>query len=428
MIILDRIIVTFLAALLFLLPWQTAYIVDSVRNSTQYGVVSFTLLDGVVALLCIVFVIRTAMGRVYKTSAWRKTSILSAMLLVLFALLSTRWSSEPLIAFLGSVRLGEALIVCGLLIYYRAHSTMFMASLMVSATLQSGIALWQFFLQVSPASSWLGMSYHSGQQLGDAVVEVFDQRWLRAYGSMPHPNILAAFVSCALFAASSLVNRIPTKRIFFIFLAGWIICNAGLFFTFSREVWLGTLVGIAVLFVVRRPRFVSFHRITPPMMLGLTTVVIWISLSVAYWEPLSARLGVGGWQRLEQKSINERLASFNDGFSLIKQSPLLGVGMHQSTFALKERSYPQPPHNIFLLVASEIGTIGLALFLALMCSVIVCVRRAQNTRMPIFLGAFCMIGIAGLFDHFFWSVQSGMFLWWIPFAFWHVDDTLEAEP
>lgn len=430
----DRIILWLLTVLVFVVPLQTAYIFEAVGNSMQQGVVSFTLLDGIVALLSAAVIVRMARGKECALNGYAKLFFICGILFIFFAALSAAWSSESIIALLGAVRLAEALIVGCLLVAYQKYSTYFIVSLILAATIQSFLAIWQFILQTSPAASWFGMAYHSSQQLGDAVVEVFDQRWLRAYGTLPHPNVLAALLSSALFSCASLVGRIQSKNIFFMLLGAWVVCIAGLFFTFSREVWLGTLFGIGVLVVLRKSYRFRINIISPSMILFLTAIMVWASLSVVYWEPLSARLGVGGWQRLEQKSIHERLTSYADGWSLVKSSPFLGVGMHQSTFAIEKRNsnsseqekkqYYQPPHNMFLLVVSELGIVGLFLFLVLIICALKNAWSASGVCAPIALGIVCMVVISGLFDHFYWSLQSGLLLWWIAFAFLHADDTL----
>ncbi len=432
----DRVIVWLLAVLVFVMPLQTAYIFETVGNSTQHGVVSFTLLDGIVALLCVAAIARMAQIKKCVLNGYAKRFFMCSILFIFFTALSVLWSSESIIALLGAARLAEALMVGCLLVAYRNYSIYFVVSLLLAATIQSFLAIWQFILQTSPAASWLGMAYHSSQQLGDAVVEVLDQRWLRAYGTLPHPNVLAALLSSALFSCASLVGRIQSKNTFFMLLGAWVVCIAGLFFTFSREVWLGTLLGIGVLVVLRKSYRFQMGVISPSMILSLTAIMVWASLSVAYWEPLSARLGIGGWQRLEQKSIHERLTSYADGWSLVKSSPFLGVGMHQSLFVIEkrdsnkseqgEKQYYQPPHNMFLLVVSELGVVGLLLFLTLIIFAFKNAWSVGGMRAPIALGIVCMVVISGLFDHFYWSLQSGLFLWWIAFAFLHADDTLHV--
>ena len=109
----------------------------------------------------------------------------------------------------------------------------------------------------------------------------------------------------------------------------------------------------------------------------------------------------------------------------MRRSPLVGVGMHQSVPALYNQDVKnnairplyayQPPHNLFILIFGELGIIGIVLFGAL--KIIFLAPSVRTAHMSVFLGAVAMVAIAGMFDHFFWTLQSGLFVWWIAFAF-----------
>jgi hypothetical protein len=70
------------------------------------------------------------------------------------------------------------------------------------------------------------------------------------------------------------------------------------------------------------------------------------------------------------KSMNERILYLDDSVSVIKSSPIAGIGSGQ--FVLEMQKYSQiqleywqfqPVHNVFLLIWSELGIIGLFIFL-----------------------------------------------------------------
>ena len=342
-----------------------------------------------------------------------------------YAFLSIVWSDNRFIAFAGALRLAQALFVCALLIQYRMHRSLFAVCIVAAAVLQSLFGFLQFSMQQSPASSWLGLAYHAAHQLGDAVVEVGETRWLRAYGSLPHPNVLASFLSLGLFSCLYLMRTVRTKFHVWLLLGAWCAMVGGLFFAFSREVWIGTLVGLCVIALMGRRMKSGTEKISPFLMTAVVSGVLIASLSIMYWEPLSGRLGIGGASPLEQKSISERMQSYRDGLSLARRSPFVGVGMHQSVSALYNQDVKnnairplyayQPPHNLFILIFGELGIIGIVLFGAL--KIIFLAPSVRTAHMSVFLGAVAMVAIAGMFDHFFWTLQSGLFVWWIAFAF-----------
>lgn len=429
----DYIMVRAVSLTLFLIPWQTAYFFEPSRVGT-FEVLSFTLLDALIAALIIGVLARECLHTIQNgiraqwVKAWsfaRKPLVVLSFAFIVYAALSALWSVQRPFALMGALRLFEALVLYAILLRYHSHQRMFACSIVCAASIQALFAISQFFLQESPAFSWLGLAYHSSQQLGDAVVEVGDQRWLRAYGSFPHPNVLGALLSFGLFSCAYLMRAAASKKIVWVLLAVWCSILIGLFFTFSREVWIGTIIGFAIAAYAGRKIRWKGEGISPLAMafaLGIFTIA---SLAIVHWEPLSGRLGINGQGRLEQKSINERIASYEDGWSLVRSSPLLGVGMYQSVTALLQHdadvgvsasSYAyQPPHNLFLLIGAELGTIGLLLFIALKAVLLAPWKRGKK-RNAFFIGAAVMVATAGMFDHFFWTLQGGLLLWWITFS------------
>jgi O-antigen ligase len=72
------------------------------------------------------------------------------------------------------------------------------------------------------------------------------------------------------------------------------------------------------------------------------------------------------------KSLGERFLYLKFSERIISENPIMGVGAGQFIFELK-RSLPnlviwqyQPVHNIFLLIWSELGVVGLVLFIMLL--------------------------------------------------------------
>ena len=122
--------------------------------------------------------------------------------------------------------------------------------LMMAAVIQSGIGIAQFLSQSTFASTLLGMSTHEAWQAGTSVLKTDAGRWLRAYGTFPHPNILGGFLA-AIFVVSvgytlpSVEALKRNQRIFLV--AGTIITLLGLLLTFSRSAWFGVALGVAVM-------------------------------------------------------------------------------------------------------------------------------------------------------------------------------------
>ena len=108
-------------------------------------------------------------------------------------------------------------------------------------------------------------------------------------------------------------------------------------------------------------------------------------------------------------SVSERIASLEDGQRLIEAQPIIGVGAGNFTTEIlgQEPDRPvwsvQPAHNVFILVWSELGLIGLVLFLVFLFQIVK--RSNENAIFSIALLAL----VPSLFlDHLLWSSHFGI--------------------
>jgi len=200
--------------------------------------------------------------------------------------------------------------------------------------------MWQFVVQGSVGGWWyfLGERTFNSSTAGIANAVINGQLVLRPYGTLPHPNVLAGFlvVSCLLV--------------------------------------LGNLTHIS-------------RKITA-VVLGLGVLVLFLTPSRGdIWHGLSLR------QQLNNIAVAQWL-----------KSPIVGTGL--GTSPLYQRNITnfallhQPIHNIYLLVLSETGFIGLVLFLFL-------IYLAVQSPLAIIRNTLYVILILGLFDHYFLTIQQG---------------------
>jgi len=279
--------------------------------------------------------------------------------------------------------------------------------------LQAVLGSWQFLTQSSFAGKWLGLAFHNGADLGASVIEAvgangIGERWLRAYGGLDHPNMLGGLMAISILLIIYLIlvdichfdpasagekslvlatlifkrflPRIKVRGRNDIFrtvrtplLKGLIIVfTVALFFSFSRSAWLGLIIGLAIMIVLA----VADRNLKLQKGLAQIILVMGILLFILfgqYQNLITSRLGGEG--RLEEKSISERLASYQESWRLIKNNWAAGVGLGNYTLALSRQMpgqksfYYQPAHNVFMLVWAEIGIVGLLFFLALLFAV-----------------------------------------------------------
>lgn len=410
---------------LFALPLQTVYLlrepfIDGVK--WEYGVIGVYAID--ILLLVILGLVlfqwlRSVKYTVLSIKYGGVEVILS--LLLLWVGLSILWAPDHILASYFFVKL---LLAIGLFFVVRSSVDMDMKKvvlvLMATAIIQSGIGIMQFLSQQSIDSSILGMSAHEASQAGSSVLKIDSGRFLRAYGTFPHPNVLGGFLGVILvFCISYYVFRITYRKSWSTFfeilflLGGLIIVFLGLILTFSRTAWLG--VGIAILayyvFCIRYQVWEIRKQFFKIMIaLGLAGLVFG---SILY-EQIFPRFDAVTIER--EGSVSERITSLQDGRTLIKEHPLLGVGAGNFTAAVmkgNERGEMglmgrpvwgiQPAHNIFILIWAELGLTGLLLFIGFLFLVL---KSAINNPQSVILIALIP---SLLFDHFLWTSHFGLF-------------------
>ncbi|MBT4277158.1 O-antigen ligase family protein [Candidatus Falkowbacteria bacterium] len=284
----------------------------------------------------------------------------------------------------------------------------------LSATLQSGFGLWQFFNQDIPANKYLGISAHNPLELGVSVIQTEERRWLRSYGGQAHPNILGGYLVIALFFAINLYLKVNKKeeqnkkdlytRLFL--LVSLIILFSGLLTTFSRSAWL--VFGMGFIFFI----IFNFRKNIQALSKILFLFLIITSFFIFnFKEIFLPRFTINN--RLEIQSIEERIDYTTQAKNLIKDNQIKGFGVGNYTIAnynkLKKDMpawYFQPVHNTYLLILTELGIIGLILFL----SFIIMLLRKRNLKNNIFFIATCSLLIIMFFDHWLWSSHFGLLL------------------
>lgn len=300
----------------------------------------------------------------------------------------------------------------------------------LSAFFQSGIAMTQFFYQ-----SDLGLRVFQESPIGiliDGVAKVNfgGLKMIRAYGTFPHPNVLAAFLGIGIFSCYwLLLNNGYLKRIKSFIL--WFILAAlfmGLFFTFSRSVIALTV--ILSIFFLAFSRFYAQDNYQKKKIRELLLIVILcvVVLALLLWPIFIERFNVD----INEQAVNLRAFYTKVALDFIKKSPFFGVGIGNFVYFFQnpesiihnlELWQYQPVHNLYLLIASETGIIGLILFLGfigVLLRNIFLRERGDKTVGNIYifyiLYSIFLILFLGLTDHYFWTLQQGRLMMWMVFA------------
>jgi O-antigen ligase len=246
---------------------------------------------------------------------------------------------------------------------------------------------------------------------GASVVQLADgTRWLRAYGTLPHPNILGTF-AVALLAGPALLfltNRKPSVWAAVLFTAG----PALLIISFSRAAWLGFIVAALVVLL----RFQRFDR-WRLLLLGFCAL---LGAAAAVW-PLRglvfSRVNASPTIPTENFSIIGRAWLNGQAVEVLRQRPLLGTGA--GTFVVNLAQHAgigyiiEPAHNLLLLISSELGITGalilLGAFLILLRSIWIA-RATYSPQAVVFGAALIGLSVTGLFDHSLWTLAPSRML------------------
>ncbi|MBI4158181.1 MAG: hypothetical protein HY505_00970 [Candidatus Yanofskybacteria bacterium] len=298
-------------------------------------------------------------------------------------------------------------------------------TLIIGGVFQAVIAIGQFLKQGDLGLRWLGESVLGSQMVGIAsfYTSVGD-KVIRAYGTTPHSNVLAAYLFLAIVAFYFVVFY--TKPNKFLVHSGHFIMLIGLFASFSRTIiflffanFFGR--GFLVNFVKRfREKYLFgnfFKKKIVPIF--LVTVIATVAFMSFYWPEIQSRMTLSSEEEAVQLRVFYNKESLGGGINLF------GIGLGDFTGWLMEQnpnlpSYMyQPVHNIYLLIYSEVGILGLIFFLLFLAGLFYeFIKKTQLRELKHY--SFLLVAVSvlfiGLFDHFLLTIQQGRFIFWLSLA------------
>ncbi len=394
----------------------------------------------------------------------KKNKFITVMIIIFvsFSFFSIFYSPDKQLSTYSFIRLTSAIALFFIILNIKFSWKKLLLIFLLSALLQSGLGLWQFFSQKTFAGSFLGISEHNPNNPRVSAIITQKQRWLRSYGGFPHPNILGGYLAITLLFAIGLYlnkqsffaslflrfnhfrhfnqnNKIKKLRqyfhtgkyesicskIFLVFLVlSIIMLFATLISSFSRSAWLAFGIGFLLTFIF------NIKEKNKKIILDLTKISILFfiiaSIFIFHFPQLfQTRLAIKGEKEI--KSITERIDYTVQAKNLIKSNWLGGVGIGNYTIANYQKinkPYPawyfQPVHNVYLLIFAELGLIGFILFLGI---IIMSLRsrpsgsgNLRTYKNNIFFTANLSLLIIMLFDHYLWTSHFGLLFFWLIFG------------
>ncbi len=425
-----------LRVFLFCLPFQLRFIFASWSPHVQIGVgapVDFGFNEWTAGFIYGTDVIFLALLVLWmlRTRAHQKTKSRSfeSIILVLFAG-TAAWSfvaaQDIGIAVFRYLKLAEGIMLFWYIrnaIHYFGRIEL-LRPLIAVLLVQAGLSIVQIGLQHNAGAWFLGEGAFVPGGHSVAAFRVGAELFLRAYGTFQHPNVLAFFAFIVLNLTQAYYIFSPekiSKRMQVLFGVSTVSALWVIGLTFSRSVMLLVIGMRVVLFLLA---WFLHHqergrRVVDVLVISLSTIAVF---SFLYWPQVSARKNFD----VQEEAYQERISYNSAAGKTAGSHKFTGVGMGHFVYdqmkkrPYLDRYYYQPAHNIFLLIAAEMGYLALAFF-ALFLGYVWLYRSAIIWRTDktfalwrfMFLGAIISLGCI---DHYQWTLHQGLLLFFIVLA------------
>lgn len=313
-------------------------------------------------------------------------------------------------------------------LFHRENIGRFLKSLAVLlfalSLFESLIAIAQYFSQDRVGLSFLGeqgRTYFAFPMPGGSIslldslfhIHRKSEILLRSNGTFPHPNIFGGFQFCALLAAFYLYFVQDTKKYKLWIFCGIFIQILALTVSFSRAAIIASFFSTLLyfLFLVRFPE----RRKAIKELIFLLAASSALCL-VLFYPQLFARGGIVNYNEITQGADTERLVYQQIALDMIKERPLLGVGLNNfqiesHRFFPDVRIFFARVHNIYLLIAAETGLIGASFFLLFFVSILRNIVHCLDSQQGLFLmSLFVGLLFMGACDFYFICRPHGRIL------------------
>ena len=293
----------------------------------------------------------------------------------------------------------------------RAQLSRLIAALIIAGFISAAIGIVLYFIPPNTAIYLLSMLRVFKYPSGDGVLRYIEDdpgNPMRAVSTSVDPNVLGglmilvtALATPQLFASRPVLPR----KLMAIMWAAMVLC---LMLTFSRAAFVGVAVAIAVIATVR-------YRPAIALMLVGAVILLFMPFTQDYVGHLVDAFLIG------DRATQMRVGEYKDAFNLISRYPIFGVGFGGSP----DIDTYLGVSSVYLLMAEEMGLVGLSAFLLTMAVFFYRAAVAWFERLaddaflaPILLGtAGALLGamIAGLADHYFFNLKfpHSVVLFWL---------------
>ena len=231
------------------------------------------------------------------------------------------------------------------------------------------------------------------------LVNIEGQTIMRSVVNFPEPHTLALFLGLTLpFALIAAITN-SQKRLLYI-TASFLILT-GLILTFSR----GAYVALVFSLISIIP-FVG-HKLKTKKT-GVILIFI-ITLFLFFGQPISSRF-ISSFDASEGSNAG-RILIWEKAIEVFKQNPVVGVGLGNYPTTQDDLISSRSPinaHNTYLEIATELGLLGLLLWMGVLISTFLALFRRANPNTLAFgaLSGLVFFSIHGFFETIIYSPQN----------------------
>jgi O-antigen ligase len=359
------------------------YLSEVTIGKDNFDVFAFYAIDAPVMLLLLSIILFKNNSN-YNIDKYSKLAGIAGTMFCLWSMVSASIAIRSDIALLESLRYCRLFIlwqVIVLAIDDKQSLYACISGLLLGLFVQSSLAITQAIFHNS-----FGLYYNDSVRLIGTKIS-------RSGGSL-NPTVLAQFIGviAPICLALALETNHAMKRRLYLFV--YLLALIASFLTLSRGGWLNLIVStvVVIAYFVKNPDWLMKQKgnllSLGIMAAGLTCA----GAGLVIKRVLSSSTDT---------SVTGRFVQYNLSFKLISDHLVFGVGLGNFLNAVSAYMYlfPFPVHNKFLLITSETGLIGLALFVSYWCCIsmgaIRACSKANFSMRPVAIGV--LGGLLGSF-------------------------------
>lgn len=393
--------------LVFLLPAQLAYhfwpdysFVFGIK--VDYLSPAVYLTDILIFLLAVISYkkFKYWFNRKFKTKKSRVILIklIIATAVIVFANIAV--AKEPPVALLKWIKIFEVLLLGVYVFLNKRFQKATLSALFYSMLFFCFVGIVQFILQKTIGGPFylLGERSFSVTTPGIALTSLLGRDFLRSYSTFPHPNAFAGFLGAgaALVLILNSQLKVLSKRKLWLFV---LVSLTAFLLTFSSGAIISGMLALLCCFFLAKKKSLT----TKSAKKIFQTVVFLSLLMTVPLKPTTNRFFL-------PESVTLRIQQAGIAGKMFINNPLFGVGLNNfipsvgGNIIEGASLFLQPVHNVYLLLLTEAGIVGFAVFIYL-------TGKLFFTKINIgYLPPILFVILTGFFDHYWFTLQQNQLL------------------